>query len=176
MKNQFRNLSVILLMLAGLLIGTALSVSAAEPVSLRIEPSDSNGIPSRITAFKTASGYQLFLPGKAKSTECYLTWDNGGSAVVGGATYVSGACPIPAPGSVADYSFGGTRVSIETYQGSSSVPAVFIEINETNGNPTIEQMDNSPDHSVECKGTIYIDGTEYELTKKKGRGNASWKE
>ena len=53
--------------------------------------------------------------------------------------------------------------------------AVFIEIDESEGSHTIAQMDGDPNHELACSGTINIDGTQYELSKMKGRGNATWR-
>ena len=168
---------------------TADPKAVSAPTALWLEPSDAGKIPSRIDVFRKRTGgtntnptysYQIYLPGNAVPSECRLSWDGGLQATVNGVAYDSGVCPIPAANETKTYSFkNGTQTtsfSIVTYQGSASVTAVFIEIDESNGNPTIAQMDGDADHNVTCKGEIWIAGTKYELSKMKGRGNATWKE
>ncbi|MBR6950833.1 MAG: CotH kinase family protein, partial [Oscillospiraceae bacterium] len=167
--------------------------AASAPTKMWLEPSERNGIPSQIDVFvsKTQTGgttsnrtytytCQLYLPGNAVPDNCFLSWDGGMQATVGNSTADSGSCPIPAVGSEQSFSF---RVGSATYvyrmttlQGSAGVTPVFIEIDESNGNPTIAQMDGDADHNVTCTGDIWIDGMKYELSKIKGRGNATWKE
>ena len=169
--------------------GSALETDAepkavSMPTSFWLEPSDATKIPSRIDVFKKTSGtttqYQIYLPGNAVVSECRLSWDGGLQATVGGTSYDSGACPIPAANETKTYSFkNGTQTSsfsIVTYKGSAGVTPIFIEIDESEGNYTIAQMDGDADHNIECKGDIWIAGTKYVLSKMKGRGNATWKE
>ena len=162
--------------------------AATAPTAIWVEPSEANGIPARIDVFfkservpnnTTFKENQLFLPWHAVPDNCYFSWDGGATVTVGGVTYESGMCPIPAPGTQASYAFknGNTTLvtyTIVTYQGSDSVQAVFIEIDESDGKPTIAQMDADDKHEVTCSGTIFINGQEYVLDKMKGRGNATW--
>jgi len=159
------------------------------PTSLWVDPSETNGIPATIDLFKMKTGgttynptytYQLYLPGNAVLANCFLSWDGGATVTLNNVTYASGSCPIPGIGTEVTYSFsvGNTTQSYKliAYQGSAAVQAVFIEIDESDGKPTIAQMDGDPNHDIECSGTIWINGAEYELTKMKGRGNATWQE
>ena len=162
--------------------------SVIEP-KLRVEPSDSNGIPAQIDVFvsdtTSSGGYynttttytcELYLPGNADVDSCTLSWDGSIKAKVSNEEFVSGECAIPAVGSTITYTFQNGKKKweyvIQTYQGSSSVQAVFIDIDETKG--TIAAMDSDPDHETECSGQIWINGTKYTLTKMKGRGNYTW--
>lgn len=61
-----------------------------------------------------------------------------------------------------------------SFQGSENVQRVFIDVDESEGKPTITQMDQSSDHSVECSGGINIYGNCNVMPKIKGRGNATW--
>ena len=177
------------LLLASLLV-FAPCVATAAPVQRSaswIESSDTNGVASRIdvftrnvgTAFRPSYSYEIYLPGAANPAECFLSWNGDAQAIVDGVSYASGECPIPAVGATATYTFtsGDTVLgtySYTTYQGSPNVQAVFIEIDESDGKPTIADMDGDPDHEVTCSGTINIDGTWYKLSKMKGRGNSTW--
>ena len=160
--------------------------NATEPTNLRVDPTKANGIPVTINVFYNDQNdvkmNQLFLPGNVVLDQCFLSWDGGATATVNGQEYESGACPILSvnTGQTVAYTFkygqNGEQIkdySLITYRGSTSakVHPVCIEVE---GTPTITDMDASPDHSVECSGTIYIDGTPYEMTKIKGRGNATW--
>ncbi len=161
------------------------SIEVAAPTKLWVESSETNGIPAEIDAFKVQSGssymYQLYLPGNAVPVNCFLSWDGGATAVVDSATYSNGTCPIPAVGAQKTVSFKNgdttlTTLTVETYQGSGSVTPVFIDIDQSEGHPTIAEMDGDPDHAIECSGRINIAGQWYDLTKMKGRGNASWEQ
>ena len=151
------------------------------PAALWIDPSETNGIGSRIYVFENTAGYQLFLPGCAVLSECFLSWDGDMQATVDGRTYTSGSCPIPAPETEKTYDFNDrtqtlASFNITVYQGSAQVQAVYIEIDESGNNPTMAQMDSDPDHEVTCTGQINIGGQWYELSKIKGRGNVTWEE
>jgi uncharacterized repeat protein (TIGR02543 family) len=163
------------------------TASAADaPTQLWVEPSDTNGIPARIDVFKMKTGgtnnnptytYQVYLPGNAVPANCFLSWDGGATVTINGTTYESGACPLPQVGTETTYEFKNGNQSlvslkIVVYQGSPNVQSVFIEIDESLG--TIAAMDNDINHNTVCSGTIYINGVQYELTKMKGRGNATW--
>ena len=164
------------------------AAGATAPTTMWVEPSEANGIPANIFVFKKQTGnswntsyiYELYLPGNANLENCFLSWDGGLEAAVGNETYSSGACPIPPLNTEQTYSFkNGTRTTTFktiTYQGSSEVTPVFIEVDESNGNPTIAQMDADNDHVITCVGDINIDGEWYDMTKMKGRGNATWNE
>ncbi|MBE6046434.1 MAG: hypothetical protein E7221_07005, partial [Clostridiales bacterium] len=159
-----------------------LAAAAVAPTAMWVEPSDESGIPAQIDLFITnTSGTtytgQLFLPGNVSLENCFLSWDGDALATVNGTDYPSGECPIPESDAETTYTFknGSTTLAtfkITKYQGSESVTPVFISIDESEGNPTIAQMD--ADKSVTCTGTININGASYELSKMKGRGNASW--
>ena len=72
----------------------------------------------------------------------------------------------------------------------NGIPVVIIEIDESEGNSTIDEMNSSSDHSVRCTGTMQIvvpegftycdmDGTPKDLGPVKleyirGRGNSTW--
>jgi hypothetical protein len=159
------------------------------PTGLWVEPTDANGIPARIDVFVSATQTtnnsrtytcQLYLPGNANPENCLLLWDGGMQATVGGTAYESGSYAVPALETEKSLSFKSGRQTVTykltVYQGSSSVPAVFIEIDESEGHNTIAQMDGDQDHNVTCTGTINIAGQWYVLDKMKGRGNATWKE
>ena len=186
MKWEKRNWIVLLAVFFSLfLILSCTTVYAADaPTKMRIEPSDDNNIPAWIDVFKMKTGgtnysptytYQLYLPGNANLDQCYLSWDGGATVTVDGQTYESGVCPIPPVDVEKTYAFSdGTEYKIITYKGSANVTPVFIVIDESLG--TIADMDNDKEHNTECSGVIYIDGADYQLTKMKGRGNATWKE
>ena len=152
------------------------------PTKMWVEASDTNGIPMQIDVFRQSStGYTciLCLPGSAVLSECYFSWDGGLSVTYSNKTYASGACPIPTTmGTQTTYTFRkGTSTrsfKITAYQGSSSVPSIFIDIDESEGNPTIAQMDGDANHEVTCTGHIYINGPMYDMPKIKGRGNYTW--
>ena len=161
--------------------------AASLPTAFWVEPSETNGLPASISLFKARTGgnnnnptytYQLYLPGNINAENCYLFWDGGLQATVGGVSYASGECPIPDLNSETTYSFKNgnqtTSFKLISYQGSPSVQVVFIEVDESDGKPTIEQMDGDADHEVTCSGTININGTWYNMPKIKGRGNATW--
>ncbi|MBO4677098.1 MAG: InlB B-repeat-containing protein, partial [Oscillospiraceae bacterium] len=161
------------------------TASAADaPTQLWVEPSDTNGIPARIDVFKMKTGststtytYQVYLPGNAVPANCFLSWDGGATVTINGTPYESGACPLPQVGTETTYDFKNGNQSLASlkivvYQGSPNVQSVFIEINESLG--TIAAMDNDINHNTVCSGTIFINGVQYELTKMKGRGNATW--
>ena len=186
MKWEKRNWIVLLAVFFSLfLILSCTTVYAADaPTKMRIEPSDDNNIPAWIDVFKMKTGgtnysptytYQLYLPGNANLDQCYLSWDGGATVTVDGQTYESGVCPIPPVDVEKTYAFSdGTEYKIITYKGSANVTPVFIVIDESLG--TIADMDNDKEHNTECSGVIYIDGADYQLTKMKGRSNATWKE
>ena len=169
------------------------SAAASAPTKLWVAPSETNGIPAQIDVFKAKTGgstynptytYQVYLPGDVDPASCLLSWDGGASVTVDNTVYESGACPIPPVDTQKAYRFTyGNRTAtynIITYQGSPNVQRVFIEIDETfteegETQPhTIAAMDGDPDHEKYCVGGIYINGAYYELTKMKGRGNATW--
>ena len=163
--------------------------AATAPTKMWVESTEVNGLPITIEVLhntikvsgRTYTYDQLFLPGNVDLDKCFLSWDGDMEVTLNGKNYKSGECPILSLNTELTYTFkNGNQTSktfkVTTYQGSKSVPPVFIEIDESNGNPTIEQMNASTDHSVECTGQINIDHKWYELSKMKGRGNASWKE
>ena len=159
------------------------AAAATAPTKTWIAPSESNNIPSQIDVWAAKSGnttvYQYYLPGNANVAACYLSWDGDMQFAVDGVVYESGTCPIPPVGQQKTYTLMSEGKAVTTfqlisYQGSASVTAVFIEIDETGGKPTISQMDSDRDHDTTCSGIIYIDGTQYELSKMKGRGNVTW--
>ena len=123
--------------------------------------------------------YQLYLPGNAVLENCFLSWDGEAQATVNNTTYASGACPIPPKDTATTYVFKNGNQTLAsfnliTYQGSPNVTPVFIDIDESDGKPTISQMDGDASHNVTCTGNINIDGTWYDMPKIKGRGNATW--
>ncbi len=79
----------------------------------------------------------------------------------------------------------------ETITVDNGIPVVYLNIDESGDNPTIEDMNSSEDHSVKCVGTIRIDvpeGFRYSDMPEgatcesigemkmdiRGRGNTSW--
>ena len=189
MKNRTTLVAALLLALIGMFAICPKAANAATaPTKVWVEPSASNGIPAEIDVFRAQTGgtesnptytYQLYLPGNANLEDCYLTWDGDMQFYVDGALYESGRCPIaPVNANKTYYLVSGNKAvasfACVTYVGSASVTPVFIEIDETGGKPTIAQMDSDPNHETACSGTIYIDGTQYGLSKIKGRGNATW--
>ena len=161
--------------------GTPGADSYAAPTELWIDPSETNGIRSRIYVFKNTAGHQLFLPGSAVLSECFLSWDGDMQATVDDQVYPSGSCPVPPLETEKTYAFDtGTQTTasfdITVYQGSADVQPVYIVIDESGDNPTIEHMDQDPDHEVTCKGNINIGGQWYVLSKMKGRGNTTWEQ
>lgn len=71
----------------------------------------------------------------------------------------------------------------------NGIPLVIIRINEGDGNPTIDEMNGSKDHSVKCEGTaeirfpegysvggVYFGTTTEEMALEyvRGRGNSTW--
>ena len=178
MKQGKRNFIVLLAVFFGLfLVLNCTTVYAADaPTKMWIEPSAANNIPVQIDVFLSSNGkYQVFLPGNAVVSECFLFWDGEATAIVDGQTHESGVCPIPPVNTEMTYTFSdGTSLNLITYQGSAKVPAVFIVIDESEGKPTIAEMDGDAEHEVTCSGDIYINGEHYAVTKMKGRGNATW--
>ena len=165
--------------------------AAAAPTKVWLAASDASGIPMQIDLFVTQkSGTssnptytgQLYLPGSAVLSQCFLSWNGDMAVTYENRTYASGSCPIPAAtGTQATYTFKSGSETVGTYritayQGSPGVTAVFIDIDESGDNPTIAEMDGDADHEVTCTGRINIAGTWYDMPKIKGRGNATWKE
>ncbi len=159
--------------------------AASIPKNIWIEPTSSNGIPSQINGWKVTSGtsttYEFYLPGGVNLDNIKLSWDNEATVVVDGTTYASGQCPIAPLDTAKTYTFkdGNTKLatySFITYQGSNNenVQRVFIEIDESEGHNTIAQMDGDANHEITCSGRININGTWYDISKMKGRGNATW--
>ena len=150
---------------------------AADSNTLWVDPSADNGIPSQIrvlqkglasygTSGASTTDFQLFLPGNANLSACYLSWAGDKPVTVDGVAYASGTCPIPAVGTTKTYTLAnGTIMRITTYQGSPSVQPVFIVIDESGSNPTIKQMNSDYNHETTCTGDICIDGTWYEMPK-----------
>ncbi len=187
MKNRLVSLAITIMMLFIMIPGaTQTAYGASAPTNIRVEASAEGNIPMRIDAWKATSGYstvyQIFLPGNANLSRCYLSWDGGATATINGNTYESGSCPVPPVSEEKTYSFSnGSSVKLITYQGSKKVQPVFIDIDETtpdeDGNThTIAAMDSDTKHNAYCYGQINIGGEWMELSKMKGRGNASWKE
>ncbi|MBR4132834.1 MAG: CotH kinase family protein, partial [Oscillospiraceae bacterium] len=170
-----------MLLAACLLIGLVpvLPAFAADaPELLYLAPSTASNLPSRIDLYPDPSGgenlYHLYLPGNAVAGNCFLSWEGGASASLGGRSYQSGALPIPAPGETETVTFGSKKFIIRTYQGSPGVKPIFIEIDESQG--TIAAMNNDPNHNATCTGEIVIDGERMALPQIKGRGNATWRD
>ena len=184
MKNRLISLAITMMMLFIMIpAATQTAHAASAPTNIRVESTDENNIPMRIDVWKVTSGsstvYQIYLPGNANLSKCYLTWEGGASASINGSTYESGLCPVPPVNTETTYSFKSGYQNLGslkfiTYQGSNAVQPVFIEIDESEGHNTIAQMDGSTKHDVECTGRINIGGTWMVLDKMKGRGNATW--
>ena len=145
MINRRSFFALALSMLVGMFVFFPLQAIAAEkPSNIWIEPSDANGIPAEIDAFQAQTGgisilpvytYQLYLPGNADLSACFLSWDGGMQMSVDGVVYDSGECPIPPVNETKTYTLineGATYATIRmvTYQGSAAVEPVFIEIDE----------------------------------------------
>ena len=181
MKRKILSWFLVFVMFIALLPSTPLTVQAAsKPTKFWIESSEANGLPVKIDVFKSGENYQIYLPGTVDTTTCFLSWDGGMQTTVDSRTYSSGSCPIPTANQQKTYSFGSgwsaSSYKITTYQGSPTVPRVFIEIDESGDNPTIAQMDGDSSHNVTCTGRININGTWYNMPKIKGRGNVSWEQ
>ena len=199
MKKRILSYLLTLALVLGLLPAFALPASAAQgdlPAVLWVEPTDTNGLPARIDVFvsgssTTSSGWGnnktttttftslLCLPGNIDATSLFLSWDDGLSASAStGGSYASGVCPAPGPDNTVTYTFTKSRTIykyvVTTYQGSTYVPAVFIEVDESGDNPTIAQMDGDESHETTCTGRINIAGQWINMPKMKGRGNATW--
>ncbi|MBE7006789.1 MAG: hypothetical protein E7424_06550 [Ruminococcaceae bacterium] len=189
MKKRLLSMLLVLCMVCSLLPAIALTAGAAEgdlPTILSVEPSETNSIPARIDIFKASSSgggwggsstsYDLYLPGNADPAKCFFSWADGLQATVDGKSYASGACPVPAVGQSKTYTFtkgaSTATFTVKTWQGSATVPAIFIDIDESKG--SISAMDNDPDHETSCTGMIFIDGEQFVLDKIKGRGNYTW--
>ena len=185
MKTKLISLLLALSMVFSLLPGYGLSAMAAQgtlPTVLSVEPTEANNLPAAIDLVlrdkdNNNGDYCLYLPGDASVADCFFSWEGGLNGTVSSASYGSGAMPVPPVGESRTYSFSdGTNeasFTVTTYQGSSTVPPIFIEIDESQG--TIAAMNADPDHETTCTGIIFIDGEEYELDKIKGRGNATWR-
>ena len=194
MKREKHNLIILLAVLFSLFLilncTTVYADDITAPTKMWIEPSETNGIPAQIDMFKAQTGgtnnnptytYQIYLPGNANVGSCFLSWDGNSQVTVDGEVYASGECPIPSVTAEqeATYTFKDGNTTLATfkmvsYQGSASVTPVFIIVDESEGKPTIVEMDGDPNHEVTCSGTIFIDSDQYEMTKIKGRGNATW--
>ncbi len=199
MKNRLISLAITMMMLFIMIPAATLTTDAATaPTKMWVEPTAANGLPIKIEVItntvKVQTGTrwnqpvfteytynQLFLPGNTDLNHCFLSWDGDMQVTLNGENYQSGKCPIPSLNTELTCSFkNGSQtvkeIKFTAYQGSKSVPPVFIEIDESEGNNTIEQMNSSEDHTVECTGQINIGNNWYLLDKMKGRGNASWQE
>ena len=199
MKKRILSYLLTLALVLSLLPAFALPATAAEgdlPALLWVAPSDTNGLPARIDVYVSGSSTTtsgrgnnktttttftslLCLPGNIDATNLFLSWDDGLSASPStGGSYASGICPAPGPDNTVTYTFTKSRTIytyvVTTYQGSTYVPAVFIEVDESGDNPTIAQMDGDETHETTCTGRINIAGKWYEMPKIKGRGNATW--
>ena len=164
-----------------------LAADVVAPTTVWVEATEENGLPIKIDGFKVSgtSVFQLYLPGNANLSKCFLSWDGGAQVRLNRENYESGQCPLPSP-STAPYSStntgtayrfrnGSTNLTtfnIMVYQGSPNVEQVFIDINEDYG--TIAAMDGDRNHELTCKGRICINGTWYGMPKIKGRGNYTW--
>ena len=192
MKKRLISLALMLAMLVVLLPAVTLTVGAATaPTGMWVASSETNGIPVQIDVFvskTTTSGTynnktttytcMLCLPGNVDPATCFLSWDGDMNATVNTTSYASGACPVPAPGETLTYQFKDSNPKsnyvVTTFQGSANVQPVFIDIDESNGNHTIAEMDNDHDHEITCTGRVYCNGQWYEMPKIKGRGNYTW--
>jgi len=181
MKKRVLSILLALCMLIGLLpMLPALAAEGDLPEKLYIAPTAEGNIPSQIDVYPDPSGgqnqYHLYLPGNAAAGSCFLSWENGLSASMGGRTYASGALPIPAPGETETVTFtkGPTTktFNILTYQGSEAVHPIFFELDESQG--TIAAMLENKNNT--CTGSVVIDGNKYALDTIKGRGNATWRD
>ena len=181
MKKRVLSILLALCMLIGLLpMLPALAAEGDLPEKLYIAPTAEGNIPSQIDVYPDPSGgqnqYHLYLPGNAAAGSCFLSWENGLSASMGGRTYASGALPIPAPGETETVTFtkGSTTktFNILTYQGSETVHPIFFELDESQG--TIAAMLENKNNT--CTGSVVIDGNKYALDTIKGRGNATWRD
>ncbi|MBQ1508297.1 MAG: CotH kinase family protein, partial [Erysipelotrichaceae bacterium] len=188
-KSGISVLLAVILSISGLLNSSVVYAAATAPTKLWIEPTETNGIPAQIDVWKANLGttqrpnyqYQIYLPGNVDPADVFLSWDSDATVTVGGTTYQNGNAPIPEvnTGTAVAYAFkNGTQTlatfNVIAYKGSPSVSAIFIDVDESNGNPTIAQMDGDSNHEVTCTGRINIDGQWYDMPKMKGRGNATW--
>ena len=187
MKKGLFSLVISLMLLVGMIpLFTLTAEAASNPTGMWVEHTETNGIPAQINVFVTQSSgttsktytADLYLPGDVDLSSCHLSWDGDLSVSVDNTSYTSGNCPVPPLNTQKNYTFrNGTQTltyKITTHQGSPNVQRVFIDVDESNGNPTIAQMDADRNHNVECKGRININGEWYGMPKMKGRGNATW--
>ena len=163
-----------LAMILSLLPTMSLTVAAASlPSTMWVDL----GNEVQITLFKSGNNYQLYLPGNVDAADCRFSWDGDLQATYSSTKYDSGSCPVPLPDAgLKSYSFsyGGqsTTFNVTTYQGSSSVMPIYIDIDETQG--TIAAMDGDTNHETFCVGRINIEGQWKNMPKIKGRGNYTW--
>ena len=125
MRKRILGIFLMFCMALTLLPVMSLPVLAEEgslPSILIVEPSETDGIPSKIDV--VAASYDdgsntvacdLYLPGSAVVSQCFFSWPDGFKAVVDGEEYDSGLCPVPAVGETRTYTFtaGSDHIFIE---------------------------------------------------------------
>ena len=129
MKNRVISLVLTLAMLFSILPAFSLQTDAAQgdlPTAMWIEATGTNGIPTRIDAFRVSDrtetrteegsgsgggcggggnstkytvnirSFELYLPGNTDLSQCYLSWSGNMALVADDHSYSSGECPVPA--------------------------------------------------------------------------------
>ena len=174
LKKRLITVVVTLAMILGLFPTMSMTVAAASlPSTMWVDL----GNEVQITLFKSGSNYQLYLPGNVNAADCRFSWDGDLQATYSNTKYDSGSCPVPLPDAepkTYSFSYGGqsTTFNVTTYQGSSSVMPIYIDIDESQG--TIAAMDDDPNHETTCSGRVNIEGKWIKMNKMKGRGNYTW--
>ena len=116
---------------------------------------------------------ELYLPGSADTSGCFLSWQGDMRLTDGANVYASGEAPIAPDGKSVTYSAVGApsvKYTISTHQGSASVEGMFIVFDE---GEDVAAMNSDPDHETSCRASISFGGSTY-YTDMKGRGNSTW--
>ncbi len=133
---------------------------------------DAAGLHGKITvALDAGNSGTIYLPGAADAENLHLFFTGVEEVKVDGKTYLSGLAPIPAPGKSMTYTLSDGSFTLRTMQGSESVAALFLEVDETRG--TISAMNKDRNKNTECFGSLNMDGEAHYMSMK-GRGNTTW--
>lgn len=181
MKKRLLSLLMAVLMIAALFPVMSVSAFAASsPVNLYVAENKEAGLGGNVgISFSSGkNGYtgNLYLPGEADTTACFLSWTDADVTVsCNGVTYANGTAPIANAGGSITYTVtkGGSseNYTVSTVQGSPYVEGLFLNIDESLG--TISAMNNDKNHETSCYGNLSFDGANYFMSIK-GRGNSTW--